>query len=194
MPPHYWQDIRVLGVSAAAVATVTALLATPRVRDSFTDSLTSLATSLGFFKQHYDADLSFEEFLESQAEISWNHLRANINPRGTAPGCIVASPSRRKPDYWYQMSSFTVLAYTRDLLLVCVSYWTRDSALVMRTVLQRWKLSEPGSEDEKQLRQILFDFVNATIDMQHRDTPSGGFRTGGLGEGWDRPYPHCYAN
>lgn len=29
---------------------------------------------------------------------------------------------------------------------------------------------------------ILEDFVEATIDMQHRETPSGGYRTGGLGE------------
>ena len=30
---------------------------------------------------------------------------------------------------------------------------------------------------------LLHDFVDATKDMQHRDTPSGGYRTGGLGEG-----------
>ena len=37
---------------------------------------------------------------------------------------------------------------------------------------------------DQDMLPLLHDFVDATKDMQHRDTPSGGYRTGGLGEGW----------
>lgn len=43
----------------------------------------------------------------------------------------------------------------------------------------------PGDQD---MLPLLHDFVDATKDMQHRDTPSGGYRTGGLGEGPHRIY------
>jgi len=83
-------------------------------------------------------------------------LIANVHPKGTAPGCVIASPSTYKPDYFYQ--------------------WTRDASLVLRALVLRYE------EGDKDMFPLLHDFVEATKDMQHRDTPSGGYRTGGLGE------------
>ncbi|GAA6006136.1 hypothetical protein JCM11491_002044 [Sporobolomyces phaffii] len=102
-------------------------------------------------------DLAFEEFLAKQLEASWVKLLDNVHPAGTTPGAIVASPSKAKPDYWYQ--------------------WTRDSAVVMRNVVKRF-VAAPNPQDEKLIRE----YVEASLIMQHKVTVMGGFDTGGLGE------------
>lgn len=45
-----------------------------------------------------------------------------------------------------------------------------------------------GNTGDQEMLPLLHDFVDATKDMQHRDTPSGGYRTGGLGEGMGDAY------
>ena len=77
---------------------------------------------LGLPAFHPDSSLSLDQFVQRQSRISLNNLLANVHPKGTAPGCVVASPSKYKPDYWYQ--------------------WTRDSALVLRAVLRKWEEGE----------------------------------------------------
>jgi hypothetical protein len=54
------------------------------------------------------------------------------------------------------------------------------------------------------LLPLIMDFVNATDRLQRLDTPSGGYRTGGIGEpkfnvdhtaftgNWGRPQRVCY--
>ncbi|GAA5954640.1 hypothetical protein JCM21900_006089 [Sporobolomyces salmonicolor] len=102
-------------------------------------------------------DLPLEEFLEKEYETAWKRLLANIHPEGTAPGSVVASPSKAKPDYWYE--------------------WTRDSAIVMRTIVQRY-IRSPSPSDERLIR----DYIQASRIMQHKQTVIGGFSDGGLGE------------
>lgn len=85
----------------------------------------------------------------------------NIHPEGTEPGCVVASPSQKDPDYWYQ--------------------WTRDSALVMKVVVEHAK-AEGNEKHATTVDKLVFDYIRATRKMQHMDTLSGGFRSGGLGE------------
>lgn len=102
-------------------------------------------------------DLPLEEFLTKQFDASWVKLLDNVHPEGTVPGAVVASPSKAKPDYWYQ--------------------WTRDSAVVMRNVVKRYT-SSPNSNDEKLIRE----YIEASLEMQHKVTVMGGFETGGLGE------------
>jgi hypothetical protein len=46
-------------------------------------------------------DSSVDDFLNVQSEHSLKRLLANINPPGTVPGVVVASPSHHEPDYWY---------------------------------------------------------------------------------------------
>lgn len=100
--------------------------------------------------------LSFEAWIDWQEKKAWDGLLANVNPEGTAEGCVVASPSIVLPDYWYE--------------------WTRDSALVMRTVIQAY------FGGRKELRPLIDGYVRGTQIMQRKETPLGGFRTGGLGE------------
>lgn len=83
--------------------------------------------------------------------------------------------------------------------------WTRDSALVMRTVVARYI-----RERDPALRATIDDYIAGVREMQHKETPSGGFHTGGLGEvkfevnnepfigEWGRPQVcrklHCTSN
>ncbi len=59
---------------------------------------------------------SFESWIDSQKSTSWTRLLANINRADTAPGVVVASPSKCDPDYYY--------------------HWTRDAALVMDLIVR----------------------------------------------------------
>lgn len=44
------------------------------------------------------------DFLDTETPIAWQRLLKNVHPKGTAPGCVVASPSKAKnsqePNYW----------------------------------------------------------------------------------------------
>ncbi|GAA5867108.1 hypothetical protein JCM3774_004397 [Rhodotorula dairenensis] len=120
--------------------------------------------------------LPLEEFIAKQTPFAWERLTANIFPEGTTPGCVVASPSKALPDYWYQ--------------------WTRDSAVCERVVVERF-VDEGRADDWKRLEE----YVEASRIMQHKQTVIGGFENGGLGEvkyhvdyepftgPWGRPQP-----
>lgn len=118
---------------------------------------TSISQSQAPVRKNPLVDLPLEEFLSKQLDASWVKLLDNVHPEGTTPGAIVASPSKAKPDYWYQ--------------------WTRDSAVVMRNIVKRY-ISSPNSNDEKLIRE----YIEASQIMQHKVTVMGGFETGGLGE------------
>lgn len=85
----------------------------------------------------------------------------NISPEGTDPGCVVASPSKKDPDYWYQ--------------------WTRDSAMVFKVVVEYWK-RDLNPAGKQATFEYIIDYINESRNMQRMDTPSGGFKSGGLGE------------
>lgn len=44
--------------------------------------------------------LSLDRFLDKEEQYAWDRLLENVHPPGTSKGCVVASPSRDKPDYW----------------------------------------------------------------------------------------------
>lgn len=120
--------------------------------------------------------LPLEDFIARETAFAWERLLDNIHPEGTMPGCVVASPSRALPDYWYQ--------------------WTRDSAICERVVVERFV-----AEQRLQDWQRLEEYVEASRIMQHKQTVLGGFESGGLGEvkyhidgepysgPWGRPQP-----
>ncbi|BGP18495.1 hypothetical protein JCM10213_001189 [Rhodosporidiobolus nylandii] len=102
-------------------------------------------------------DLPLADFLASEKRTAWTRLLANVQPEGASPGCVVASPSKALPDYWYE--------------------WTRDSAIVERNVVHRY-IREGRPED----RKTLEEYIEASRIMQHKETVIGGFSNGGLGE------------
>ncbi|KAK4050795.1 hypothetical protein OIV83_003216 [Microbotryomycetes sp. JL201] len=118
--------------------------------------------------------LPLSMFIDKQERTCWYRLLENIHPPETDPGCIVASPSRFEPNYWFQ--------------------WTRDSALVMHTLVDQFKKSG-------HFRSEIDDYVNESQKLQHLDTVIGNYHTGGLGDvkynvdgtaftdAWCRPQP-----
>jgi glucoamylase len=58
--------------------------------------------------------IDFQKWFSLQQQRSLKALFQNISPEGTAPGSVIASPSRRNPDYYF--------------------HWIRDSALTMSVV------------------------------------------------------------
>lgn len=95
---------------------------------------------------------SLDDWFDSQARIAKLRLLLNISPKGTRPGAVIASPSRKDPDYFY--------------------HWVRDAALVI-DVVRQLSLREPGNGEYK---QIFIDFVEFSRFNQAQDA------WGGLGE------------
>lgn len=104
---------------------------------------------------------SFERALTEQARISRKKLLANVAPAGTAPGVVVASPSRSEPDYFY--------------------HWVRDAALVMDALITLHEGSSSKELRETYMKHLL-DFVDFSRRNQLTYNPSGGPSDTGLGE------------
>ncbi len=58
----------------------------------------------------------FEKWFIEQQQRSMKYLFRNLEPQGTAPGVVIASPQKSGPDYFY--------------------HWVRDAALVMDIVVE----------------------------------------------------------
>lgn len=95
---------------------------------------------------------SQDRWIPLQTEISLLRLLKNISPDDALPGTVVASPSRRDPDYYF--------------------HWIRDAALVMDVVRQRIHLTDEPTE-KAQLRKILQDFVVLSRLNQLSHAPGG---------------------
>lgn len=99
---------------------------------------------------------SFESWLSFQRDQSRAGMMANISPRGTALGVVVASPSRDNPDYYY--------------------HWIRDAALVMGSVMSLAENSA-ATKEQMSLEDLMWDYVR--LSRRNQTTPN---RSGGLGE------------
>jgi len=102
------------------------------------------------------------EWLKKERKDAFELLLANIGPNGAnvpgaGAGAVIASSSRQSPNYFYQ--------------------WIRDAAITIGTVVSEYE----RTKDEK-LLDIIESYVQMQMKLQHTDNPSGGYRTGGLGE------------
>ncbi|KAI9141734.1 Six-hairpin glycosidase-like protein [Paraphysoderma sedebokerense] len=97
---------------------------------------------------------TLNDWVGQQHKFSVDQISKNIHPAGTAPGIVVASPSKREPDYWY--------------------HWVRDAALTMDVINDQYE-HEYG--DLKYYEQIMNDFVALSRRNQQTQT-----RSKGLGE------------
>ncbi|KAI1084431.1 carbohydrate-binding module family 20 protein [Whalleya microplaca] len=104
-----------------------------------------------------------DDFVATEEPIALESLLANIGPDGAnAPGAsagvVVASPSTSEPDYFYT--------------------WTRDAALVFKTIAQRFAASYDAT-----LQTQIQNYIIAQASLQNLDNPSGTLSDGtGLGE------------
>ncbi|KAF5360945.1 hypothetical protein D9756_004876 [Leucocoprinus leucothites] len=105
---------------------------------------------------------SVDGYLQKQVPISKAGVLANIGVDGVKSsdakaGVVIASPSTHDPDYLYT--------------------WTRDAALVLKTLIQEFATGQDPS-----LRDTIDDFVASQAILQQVTNPSGTVSTGGLGE------------
>lgn len=96
-------------------------------------------------------DRNFEAWLSNQGQISLQKLMANISPKDGEPGVVLASPSRRDPDYYF--------------------HWVRDAALVMNIVVDQYEGASFGERLEWWRR--MDDFVKFSRANQISPAPTG---------------------
>ncbi|CAN3374376.1 hypothetical protein DIURU_000745 [Diutina rugosa] len=112
--------------------------------------------------------MPLDEWAVEQSRHCVDGILANIGKdAGVPPGVVVASPSKRHPDYFYQ--------------------WTRDSALVMSTLLD---IAAADKHYRDVVVKAVGDYVDNQYKLQRLDTLSGTFsgNRSGLGE------PKYYVN
>ncbi|KAJ5689840.1 hypothetical protein N7462_004232 [Penicillium macrosclerotiorum] len=107
------------------------------------------------------ATSSLDSWLSSETTIARQGILDNIGSSGAYaasadPGIVIASPSTSSPDYYYT--------------------WTRDSALVMKTLVDLFK---NGDTD---LLDVIEEYISAQAYIQTVSNPSGSLSSGGLGE------------
>ncbi|EGF97051.1 family 15 glycoside hydrolase, partial [Melampsora larici-populina 98AG31] len=123
--------------------------------------LTTVGLVILWFKDFFETplrnqdpeDIKLNRWIETQTNISWNALLANIGVNGTYPGVVIASPSKHEPDYFYT--------------------WTRDSALVMKEIVIRYE------DGDHSLLELIKSFVSVSKHIQDQ---SRLHSTVGLGE------------
>ncbi|KAK2834960.1 hypothetical protein FQN49_006740, partial [Arthroderma sp. PD_2] len=78
------------------------------------------------------------------------------NAWDTSPGLVIASPSRKDPDYYFT--------------------WTRDSAIVFKCIADAFVAGNT------RLQGHIQEYISSQARIQLLDTRSGGLSSGGLGE------------
>ncbi|SPO06461.1 related to glucan 1,4-alpha-glucosidase [Cephalotrichum gorgonifer] len=107
---------------------------------------------------------SVDDYIEAESAIALEQLLCNIgadgcNAAGAAAGYVIASPSTADPDYFFT--------------------WTRDSALVFKTLTEYF-----ASHDyDPALQKKIEEYIISQAKLQAVSNPSGGLLDGsGLGE------------
>lgn len=113
-----------------------------------------------------------EWLLDIEPRLLLNLLR-NVSPFGTAPGAVIASPSRHTPNYYY--------------------HWVRDASLVMDVLVDKYAKAK-SANDKALLQSLLNDFISFSKRNQSTWNWSGGlgepkFNVDGtaFNEPWGRP-------
>ncbi|ORY97458.1 glucoamylase A precursor [Syncephalastrum racemosum] len=154
--------------TTSSSTTTTTATTTTATKTTSTTSATATPTSSATFPS---GNSTITTWAKSQKDISWKTLLTSLNPSGTAKGFIAASLSTSNPDYYYA--------------------WTRDSALVARTMVNMYNTTEAGSAS---VLGLLQDYVTFQINAMSTSTvcnclgepkfnPDGSSYTGA----WGRP-------
>lgn len=97
--------------------------------------------------------MPLEQWIPQQEKIALKNLLRNIAPPGTAPGAVIASPSKENPNYWF--------------------HWVRDAALVMDLVVDQYALSSSADQKAYYLN-LLWNYADFSRMNQLTPNPSGG--------------------
>ncbi|KAJ5159273.1 Six-hairpin glycosidase [Penicillium coprophilum] len=104
---------------------------------------------------------SLDTWLASETTVARQGILDNIGSDGAhaanaKPGIVVASPSTSNPNYYYT--------------------WTRDSALVFKTLVDMFKKGDSA------LLTVIEEYISAQAYIQTVSNPSGNLYSGGLAE------------
>jgi glucoamylase len=136
-------------------------------------TLILLTASLSFI-QCFTISLndSLTTWISNETQTALSAMMRNIGYNSPDPefptGVVIASPSTDRPNYYYQIFS---------LIFPANVYWTRDTALTFQYIARLYQ--GQGSQEQLELFQ---GYINETRILQHLDTLSGNFTTGGIGE------------
>ncbi|KAJ3052547.1 Glucoamylase, intracellular sporulation-specific [Rhizophlyctis rosea] len=96
---------------------------------------------------------NLDEWIADEADIALDALLENIHPPDTLPGVVVASPSRKDPDYFY--------------------HWTRDAALVLSVAQMVYEHGvDNGGAKDTMLENILWNYARFEQHLQTVPNPS----------------------
>nr|BAU78332.1 glucoamylase2 [Pholiota microspora] len=120
--------------------------------------LSILCYGITVFAQSSVADL----YVAKESPTAKAGLLANIGPSGSKAsgakaGLVIASPSTTNPNYLFT--------------------WTRDSALVFKTIIDQFTTGQDTT-----LRPLIDLYLSAQTALQQVSNPSGTVSTGGLAE------------
>lgn len=97
----------------------------------------------GFSEPHLD----LTAWLKLEREVALQKMLKNINPPGSLPGIVIASPSKENPNYYF--------------------HWVRDAALSMESVyqlfLQSLSPSNSNGHSQKYLNLLLESFSLSAV-------------------------------
>lgn len=100
--------------------------------------------------------------------IYLNYILDNIESEGCEKGIVVASPSKKDPNYYY--------------------HWIRDSAIIIRTLIKSYEINK-----DKNIKEKIINYVNCEIDLQTTKTLSGlgepkfNIDKSSFNDNWGRP-------
>jgi glucoamylase len=129
-----------------------------------------LASLLPAIHAQFNATLT--NWITTENATALSRIFANIGPTGqyvpdADPGAIVAAPSTASPNYYYQVRSTFEQADRK---------WVRDAALTYQY------LSRLYAGGNSSLEFLFMEYERETRTLQHLDTLSGDFDSGGLGD------------
>jgi glucoamylase len=104
---------------------------------------------VGLFASQMATADDFENKMNQQFVRAADFMKANISRSDGAAGSVVASPSRRDPDYYY--------------------HWVRDGALVMDS-LETLMFKTSNGDEKYKIRSTLKDFTHLSRKMQVTET------------------------
>lgn len=122
---------------------------------------------------------SLDTWLASESAVARQGILDNIGSAGAyaanaKPGIVVASPSTSDPDC---KVSHSYLSKSRLTEPIDYYTWTRDSALVFKTLVDMFKNGDSA------LLDVIEEYISAQAYIQTVSNPSGDFSGGtGLGE------------
>ncbi|CDO53219.1 hypothetical protein DV113_001931 [Geotrichum candidum] len=157
---HYYENIRqsILGhpLSTTFWPISTGFLSTSK-NLGFTDSV-SLISEDDY--QHWierETHVAFESIIQN---IGGPYSGPDLADSAVTPGAVVASPSKKAPDYFYQ--------------------WVRDAGITINTLVTAYADQKAQNST---LRTVIRDYITAAHSLQRVSNPSGDFLSlTGLGE------------